>query len=801
MNSQNLGITISVNARDGRAQLQGVNGDLLQINQTGTQTAAVFARLGPAVGAALAGMGLAEAGRDLLRTAVQFDSLNKSAAAVTGSAPAAAAQLEFVRNTSKELGLSLLDSAKSFNSLAASAKGTSLEGAGAQQIFIAVARAASALGLSVDEANGALLAIGQMMSKGTVASEELRGQLGERLPGAFQIAARAMGVSTAELGKMLEQGKVVATDFLPKFAAELDKTYSNARFDGIQNNINRLTTSWDTFKASVADTMPFNAAIQTLTALVDSANQAMHSPSRWEEFQGRHAWMKAPVGIASEGFTGAAFNKAAGIRPSSEAYAGAIINFSQFSAGLARASAGPSKGEQQEALKLAEARAKQAHNMRELAAAYEKQILLEGKESEASARSMAQSKAQADAIGWQASASKTAASEKAKLAEKIGDVVAGYDKEITALGMSAREAAGYEAAQKLLISVNAEELRQLQEKPALLETVRAKAQQVYDLQLAQAEAQRRINDFNTRQGIGAGLTMSADRAGRELATMRGLQSGGYYGEKLQREMGIQRAMMDARQQYVDTGLGGAGLDSAMAEAERSIRAAESAQYQLNETLGKTNDLGHAMGMTFSSAFEKAVLGGEDLRGVLAGVLQDIAQIGLRTAVTEPAGKALGSAFSSALGGLFGGGSSSASMDINAPGVMPYENLFANGGIMTSSGRLPLHKYAGGGIANSPQVALFGEGRLPEAYVPLPDGRRIPVAMSGGGGTVVQIIDQRRGGPAIEQQQSIGPDGVQYIRLIVQDEMQRGTVPLVRAGMQNGLFKNEFALYNARRTGQ
>ena len=56
--------------------------------------------------------------------------------------------------------------------------------------------------------------------------------------------------------------------------------------------------------------------------------------------------------------------------------------------------------------------------------------------------------------------------------------------------------------------------------------------------------------------------------------------------------------------------------------------------------------------------------------------------------------------------------------------------FANGGIMTPSGPLPLKSYANGGIANSPQLTLFGEGKTPEAYVPLPDGRSIPVSLSG-----------------------------------------------------------------------
>ncbi len=53
--------------------------------------------------------------------------------------------------------------------------------------------------------------------------------------------------------------------------------------------------------------------------------------------------------------------------------------------------------------------------------------------------------------------------------------------------------------------------------------------------------------------------------------------------------------------------------------------------------------------------------------------------------------------------------------------------------MTSRGMAQLNTYANGGIANSPQLAVFGEGRTPEAYVPLPDGRSIPVNVKGGGG--------------------------------------------------------------------
>ncbi|MCJ2039229.1 hypothetical protein MKK55_09780 [Methylobacterium sp. J-059] len=53
--------------------------------------------------------------------------------------------------------------------------------------------------------------------------------------------------------------------------------------------------------------------------------------------------------------------------------------------------------------------------------------------------------------------------------------------------------------------------------------------------------------------------------------------------------------------------------------------------------------------------------------------------------------------------------------------------FATGGIMPSRRPVSLNAYANDGIADTPQMALFGEGRMPDAYVPLPDGKRIPVA--------------------------------------------------------------------------
>jgi hypothetical protein len=59
---------------------------------------------------------------------------------------------------------------------------------------------------------------------------------------------------------------------------------------------------------------------------------------------------------------------------------------------------------------------------------------------------------------------------------------------------------------------------------------------------------------------------------------------------------------------------------------------------------------------------------------------------------------------------------------------------ADGGVMGASidtnTAVPARAFAKGGIANSPTIALFGE-RQPEAFVPLPDGKTIPVTMNQG----------------------------------------------------------------------
>ncbi|RRF43524.1 hypothetical protein EAO12_29790 [Klebsiella pneumoniae] len=88
----------------------------------------------------------------------------------------------------------------------------------------------------------------------------------------------------------------------------------------------------------------------------------------------------------------------------------------------------------------------------------------------------------------------------------------------------------------------------------------------------------------------------------------------------------------------------------------------------------------------------------------------------------------------------GGSGGSGITQANGQNIPPIPK-FEKGGIMGPNGVIPLKTYSKGGIATSPQLALFGEGKDNEAYVPLPDGRSIPVTMTGnvgGGGTIAPV---------------------------------------------------------------
>lgn len=213
--------------------------------------------------------------KEFIEANVAFERFEKAMTLLKGSTQAANEEFAYIQGLANTLGLNVRSAADAYVQLTAATRGTALEGQATRDIFEAVSKAMSSLGRSSSETQGALLAIQQIVSKGTVSMEELRGQLGERLPGAFQLAASAMGLTTQELDKLVSSGNLTAEEFLPKFAEALRKTFGETEYvGGFEASLNRLKNAVDAAFQEVGKTGAFDAlikGIQIATAAVTGA--------------------------------------------------------------------------------------------------------------------------------------------------------------------------------------------------------------------------------------------------------------------------------------------------------------------------------------------------------------------------------------------------------------------------------------------------------------------------------------------------------------------------------------------------
>lgn len=195
-------------------------------------------------------------GKASIEASLQGQQLSRAFEFANGSAAAGKQAMEFVRKEADRLGLSLPTAAQEFAKMSAAAKGTAFEGDITKRVFVGLSEASTVLGLSADQMGGAMNAVQQMMSKGSIQAEELRGQLGERLYGAFQLAARGMGLTTQELSKLMETGKLNPVEFISKLGDELHNTYGNAAVDAAKQGqaaINRFNNAVNDTKVALGN--------------------------------------------------------------------------------------------------------------------------------------------------------------------------------------------------------------------------------------------------------------------------------------------------------------------------------------------------------------------------------------------------------------------------------------------------------------------------------------------------------------------------------------------------------------------
>lgn len=212
----------------------------------------------------------------VLQAAASFDRLNTSIStylSATRGIGDSSGVIKELQGVALSLGIGFESAAKSYLRFAAATQGTPLEG---QEVEItrSLATAGRNQGLSSEQIDRASVALTQILSKGRVQSEELRGQLAEQLPGALQVAARAFGVTTKELYRMVEAGQIAGDEFVGRFMRQLraEGASTNQLAGSFSNVSEQLGSSIQSLAATAGQPFlaPLTVALQGLNVVIQA---------------------------------------------------------------------------------------------------------------------------------------------------------------------------------------------------------------------------------------------------------------------------------------------------------------------------------------------------------------------------------------------------------------------------------------------------------------------------------------------------------------------------------------------------
>lgn len=189
----------------------------------------------------------------------------------------AARTYDFLRATADRLGLQFDAVSNNYAKLVAALPEGNNRLKTAESIFLGLAEAARTLHASNQDTQLMFYAVTQMAAKGVVSMEELRRQLAEKLPGALQIASKAVHASQADFIAAVSKGSVDSAKFLQYFGDELQRTFhdsSEKASTSVSAAINRLTNVWVDFVKNVLD----SGAGQSIINIFDALRQKLSDP-------------------------------------------------------------------------------------------------------------------------------------------------------------------------------------------------------------------------------------------------------------------------------------------------------------------------------------------------------------------------------------------------------------------------------------------------------------------------------------------------------------------------------------------
>lgn len=257
-----------------------------------------------------------------------------------------ARSLKFLAELTDKYGTDLIGTTEAFAKFKAAATPAGIAMAEQERIFSNISKAMASFGISGGEAALTMMAITQMMSKGKISSEELRRQLGERMPVAMQAMANAAGVSMSQLDKLLKEGKLRSAEIMGKFSDELAKLSGDTSTDNLESSLGRLKNSFTSLADSLHVYDNFKALVEKVKDLLDYLRTHLSN---------LYIWAGGLLGARLWGKFSATWSQAGAVIKASQAQAIADEAAAKESAKRAKLEAQKALAEAQQQLQRAEA--------------------------------------------------------------------------------------------------------------------------------------------------------------------------------------------------------------------------------------------------------------------------------------------------------------------------------------------------------------------------------------------------------------------------------------------------------------
>lgn len=273
---------LNATGQAGQTAGQNISRGTRQANDDTIKLGLSVKQLGTYIATAFSIQTLVNFGKSVLDTTIKMEALRKSIEFTSKSVIGGQANFEFLRQTAEKFGIPLEAAAEGFKSLSAAAGRANITVQMQRKMFTDLSAAMSALSLTAQDASLVFFGFGQLLSKNKVSAQELYHQIGERLPIAMEAAqiaaAKVTGqvkVTGSELIKLVEDGKLMSSEFAPAFTEALGQlAASGAYVDTLGKDVTRLTNAWEEFKTALGDNKALGFVVNSMKEWVITLDRA-----------------------------------------------------------------------------------------------------------------------------------------------------------------------------------------------------------------------------------------------------------------------------------------------------------------------------------------------------------------------------------------------------------------------------------------------------------------------------------------------------------------------------------------------